>query len=136
MPVLNGHLLLVVIPQSYADIVDMAHLARALANTFDQTNFEVKVNCFNVVTPILTIAVRDLIFEISLNPVTGNEHIVNINTNVYDQKYVINVKDLMGRIMKSVGGLHGENVIDMTDISNGIYLVEVMSGNDQCLPPK
>lgn len=70
------------------------------------------------------------------NPVTGNQHIVDINTNVYDQKYVINVRDIMGRIMKSVGGQHGENVIDMTDISNGIYMVEVMSENDRVFTTK
>ena len=70
------------------------------------------------------------------NPVKGNEHIVDINTNVYDQKYVINVIDIMGRIVKSVHGTHGENVVDMTDISNGIYMVEVMSGNDRVFTTK
>jgi secreted trypsin-like serine protease len=70
------------------------------------------------------------------NPVTGNQHIVDINTNVYNQKYVINVRDIMGRIMKSVGGQQGENLIDMADISNGIYIVEVLSGNDRVFTTK
>lgn len=70
------------------------------------------------------------------NPVTGNEHIVDINTNVYDQKYVINVKDVMGRIMKSENGGHGENVLDMADVTNGIYIIEVMLGNDRLFTTK
>ena len=70
------------------------------------------------------------------NPVTGNQHIVDINTNVYDQKFVINVRDVMGRIIKSIDGQKGENIIDMSDISNGIYIVEVMSGNDRVFTTK
>lgn len=42
----------------------------------------------------------------------------------------------MGRIMKSENGDHGENVLDMTDVTNGIYIIEVMSGNDRLFTTK
>lgn len=70
------------------------------------------------------------------NPVTGDEHIVEINTKVYDQKYVISVRDIMGRVLKTVNGGQGDNILDMTDISNGIYIVEVMAGNERVFTTK
>jgi len=70
------------------------------------------------------------------NPVTGDEHIVDINTKVHDQKYVISVRDIMGRVLKTVNGVQGNNILDMTDISNGIYIVEVMAGNERVFTTK
>lgn len=68
------------------------------------------------------------------NLVTGNEHIVYINTNFYDQKYVINIRDMMSRIVKSENSDHGENVF--TDLKSDMYIVHVQLKSGKIIKQK
>ncbi len=65
------------------------------------------------------------------NPILGNEHIIEIKTNVSNQKYSINLKDITGKIMKTSNAVIGKNIFDMADIVQGVYIIEVLSEYDK-----
>jgi hypothetical protein len=61
------------------------------------------------------------------NPILNNEHIVEISSNHNDKRSVIYVADVTGRMVNSLNAKLGENVLDLSNVNNGVYIIEVFS---------
>lgn len=100
------------------------HLARAMANTYNRTYYDVNDGCLDVSTPRYTISNEDVHASISPNPTTG---LINID---FSGEYsgIVNVIDLSGRIVHrlNLDRAYSSN-IDLSQSQAGIYFVKLTS---------
>lgn len=105
---------------------DMIHLARAMANTFDQANFEAYDNCFNGSTPRTSKVDSETIkLQVYPNPSSG---LVNIKMSASFTGQIF-VKTLDGKLLQSKTVKN--SYIDEIDLSHkaGVYFVELIDIN-------
>jgi len=70
------------------------------------------------------------------NPVINNEHIVDIKHGKDNDKLEIRMSDLMGRIVIVKTASIGENILDLSSVSNGLYLIEVVNNQQSVFTNK
>lgn len=106
----------------------------AIATGFNEAWVECP-STFNVCPPGLNCrSVDDEPIAISPNPASSSFHIMNLDLNT-ESTYSLTVTDLSGRTVKSYAQIAQEDV-DIDDLSNGLYIVNIMEGDNRIYTSK
>ncbi len=102
------------------------HLARAMANTYNRTYYDVHDGCLQEAQPRLTFSQKGIDVSVAPNPTTGK---LSIN---YSEEFngVINLYNVSGqKVLSQLVTNSNINNIDISDEQTGLYFMQFVSDN-------